>query len=83
MSFSPTTVSVEVGKTAQLNAVVAPNNATEKTVTYKVADTTVATVDASGKVTAVKAGSTKVTGTTQDGSKTSDVTITVTDPVAG
>lgn len=57
-------------------ATVAPNDATDKTVTWTAADPKVATV-ADGKVTAVAAGKTKVTVTTKDGGKTATADITV------
>lgn len=72
------TQEVEVEGTTQINATVEPSNATDKTVSYKSSDDTVATVDDSGVVTGVKAGSAEITVTTNDGEKTAVSTITVT-----
>lgn len=80
------TLSVEPGKTAQLKATVSPANATNKGVTFSSSDETVATVDSTGKVTGVKAGSADITVKTNDGAKTAKSTVTVkaaTVPVSG
>ena len=53
---------VEVGKEVTLTAVVKPDNATNKAVTWKSSDETVATV-AAGKVKGVKAGTATITVT--------------------
>ena len=57
-----------------------PENADDKTVTFSTANKAVATVDASGKVTGVKAGTVKITATTSNGLK-DECTVTVTNPV--
>ena len=57
-----------------------PENADDKTVTFSTANKAVATVDASGKVTGVKAGTVKITATTSNGLK-AECTVTVTNPV--
>lgn len=69
---------VEVGGTTQIKATVEPSDATDKKVSYKSSDDKVATVDDSGVVTGVKAGSAEITVTTNDGEKTAVSTITVT-----
>lgn len=67
-----------VGANETLTATVSPANASDKTVTYKSSDTSVATVDSTGKVLGVKAGTADITVTTKDGSKTAKCTVTVT-----
>ena len=57
-----------------------PSNATDKTITYKSSDASVASVDENGVVTAHKAGSATVTATAKSGEKDS-IKITVKQPV--
>ncbi|MBQ8216582.1 MAG: Ig domain-containing protein, partial [Oscillospiraceae bacterium] len=52
---------VAVGKTITLTAKVGPDEVTDKTVTWKSSDETIATVDKDGKVTGKKAGDVKIT----------------------
>lgn len=78
VTLTPETASVAVGATTQLNAAVAPDDATNTTVTYKSSDESIATVDTKGLVTGVAAGTADVTVTTTDGSKTAKSTVTVT-----
>ena len=66
------------GTSASVKATVAPENATDKSVTWTSGSTEVATVDENGNVTAVKAGETTVTVTTKDGGKTASCKVTVT-----
>lgn len=80
LTVNPTTLSGEVGGNGQIGVTVAPNNATNKAVTYTSVDPTVATVDANGKVTYVKAGTTQVIVATVDGGIVKTVAITVTAP---
>lgn len=49
--------------TETLSATIAPANTTERVVTWTSADSSIATVDANGKVTAVAYGTTKITAT--------------------
>ncbi|EFA22172.1 alpha amylase, catalytic domain protein [Bifidobacterium gallicum DSM 20093 = LMG 11596] len=67
--------SLTEGASKQLSATVAPSNATDKVVSWKSSNATVATVDASGNVTAKKAGTATITATA--GGKSSSVTVTV------
>jgi len=78
VTVSPTSASINAGTTQQLTATIAPANATNQNVTWSSSNTNVATVSATGLVTAVAAGSATITVTTQDGNKTATATITVT-----
>lgn len=60
-----------------LIATVNPSNATNKSVTWKSSDESIAKVDANGKVTAVKIGKATITVTTVDGNKTATCLVTV------
>lgn len=77
VTVNPTTTQVEVGQSVQLNASVAPSNATNKQVTWSVASSGIASVSASGLVTGLAPGTTTVTATTADGNKTAGASITV------
>ena len=77
MKLDKTNLTVYAGTTGQLKATVIPSEANNKAVTWKSADTTIAKVDQSGKVTGVKAGTVKVTVTTKDGSKKATCTVKV------
>lgn len=77
VSLDKTTLSGTVGGTDQLTAIVKPDNATDSKVNFTSADSKIASVDDTGKVTYVKEGSTQITATTEDGgfTATSDVTV--------
>ena len=78
VTLNQTTLSLTEGKTATLTAIITPNNATNKNVTWSSDDEAVATVDEDGKVTAVSAGTATITVTTEDGGKTDTCKVTVT-----
>lgn len=78
VTVSPASVSVEAGSAVQLTATVNPSNATNKNVTWTSSNAAVATVNATGLVTAVAAGTATITVTTNDGSKTATCAVTVT-----
>jgi Leucine-rich repeat (LRR) protein len=61
-----------------LSATVSPSNAGNKRVTWSSSSSSVASVDADGKVTALKAGRVTVTVKTVDGSHTATCSVTVT-----
>ena len=63
----------------QLEAVVLPENAANKKVTWTSSDETIATVSAEGLVTGLKQGKATITATSEDGQKTgtSDITVKV------
>ena len=77
VSLDKETATLFEGETTTLTATIAPDNATDKSVTWTSSAPEVATVDANGKVTAVKAGSATITVTTTDGGKTATCTVTV------
>lgn len=67
VSLNKKVLSLNGGESETLIAIVSPENATNKAVTWKSSDTTVVTVDSNGKVTAVKRGTATITVTTEDG----------------
>jgi uncharacterized protein YjdB len=77
VAIAPTAVTLGAGATQQLTPTVLPSNATNKSVSYSSNNTGVATVNASGLVTAVANGTATITVTTADGNKTSTALITV------
>ncbi|MCL2141291.1 MAG: DUF4332 domain-containing protein [Methanimicrococcus sp.] len=84
VTLNKTALTLMVGGSETLTANVTPSTATNKSVTWKSDDSATAKVDANGKVTiptTAKAGTTKITVTTADGSKTATCTVTVDVPV--
>lgn len=82
VSLDKETLSLETGKTATLKATVAPTDATNKKVAWKSGNPETFTIDGNGKVTGVKAGSATAVATTDDGGKTAEAKITVTEKLA-
>ena len=80
VSLNKTELTIEKGKSETLTATVYPSDATDKTVTWKSSDTSIATVDQNGKITAVSLGNAVITVTTKDGSKTATCSVTVKRP---
>ena len=68
---------IKVGGTTTVTATVKPDDATNKKVTYKSSNETIATVTSSGIVKGIKAGEVTITATTEDGGKTASCKITV------
>lgn len=86
VTLTPTTLSLATSATAALTATVAPATATNKAVTWTSSNPAVATVNTSGVVTGVAAGSATITVKTQDGGFTATCAATVTNttiPVTG
>jgi hypothetical protein len=79
VNLSPTTMTLQVGKSQPLTATVLPENATNKSVKWSSSAPTVASVDG-GMVQALSAGSTTITVTTDDGGKTATCAVTVGSP---
>ena len=72
-----TSLSLEEGETVTLVATVAPDSATDKSVTWSSSDASVVTVDAAGKVTAESTGTATVTVSTNSGNKTAVCSVKV------
>lgn len=68
VDVTPATDTININTTLQLNATVAPSNASNKAVTWTSAAPTIATVSSTGLVTALAAGRVVITATTVDGS---------------
>ena len=77
VSVVPASVTVEKNKTTRLSALTSPVNATNQMVAWSSNNASVATVNASGLVTAVDSGTAKVSATTQDGGFTSECVVRV------
>ena len=77
VTLNTETLELFTGGSATLTATVEPSDAANQNVTWASSDTSVATVDAAGKVTAVGAGTATITVTTVDGGKTAACTVTV------
>ena len=83
VTLDKTSVELTEGDVTVLTATVNPSNASNKNVYWTSSDQSVATVDNTGKVTAVKRGKAVITVTTEDGGKTATCTITVIKPSHG
>lgn len=77
ITVTPESVSVEIDETYQLSETVSPSNAANQEVTWSSDNSSVATVSATGAVTAVAVGTAIVTVTTEDGSFNASATINV------
>jgi len=75
ISVSADGLCINVGETYQLRATVTPSNATNGTVSWKSSNTSVATVNSNGLVTAKKAGNVVITATAGGKSATSRIEI--------
>jgi len=73
---------IGLGTSRNLTATVLPDNAVNKKVSWSSSDTTVARINPGGLVTGLKLGTTTITVTTEDGSKTATSELTVGTTVA-
>lgn len=78
VTLNTDTLSLTPGSSGQLTATIAPSTATNKNVTWTSSNNNVATVDSTGRVTAVAAGTTTITATTTDGNYVATCSVTVT-----
>ncbi len=77
ITLSAEALTLAIPGTNTLVATVAPSDATDKTVKWSSSNAAVATVSASGKVTAVGLGTATITATTQDGEFEAECIVTV------
>ena len=79
LSLSETELSIENGSSAQLTAIISPQDADDGSVAWTSNNTMAATVDATGRITATGVGTAVITVSTNDGSNLSATcTVTVT-----
>lgn len=76
MTLEKKSIEVEKGKTETINAIITPENATRKGITWTSSDTNVATVT-NGVVKGISAGTATITATTKDGNFTDTCEVTV------
>ena len=76
ISLNKTSLSLDKEESYNLKATITPNNATDKTITWKSSNKSVATVTSKGKVTAKSVGTATITAKTSNG-KTATCKITV------
>lgn len=77
VSIVPEVDTLKINQKDTLKAVVAPDNATNKNVTWQSEDASIAFVSSEGVVRGVAPGTTTITATTEDGHKTAQATIVV------
>ena len=84
ITLSPVSLTLTKGQSKTLSATVSPSNAQNKTLQWFTDNHTIASVDQSGKVTALKAGTTYITAVATDGSdKRCSCPVLVSDPNSG
>ena len=77
ISLSKTSLTLKKGESETLTAVIEPNDATEKTISWSSSDNAIASVDQNGKVTALNGGEATITGKAGHLAATCQVIITV------
>lgn len=78
IELTPSALNLTISEESQLQAKVLPENATNKNVTYSVADASIASVSQEGVVTGLKSGITEITARTEDGGFKAITTVNVT-----
>lgn len=67
ITLSTKNITIKKGETAWISATVAPENANDKTIRWSSSDTKIATVDASGQITAIEPGICSIIGMSSSG----------------
>ena len=76
IKLDKTTLTVDMGATETINAIISPETASNKNIKWSSSDSSVATVD-DGKVTGIKEGTASITADTIDGNKKAICEVTV------
>lgn len=69
-------VSLEIGKSKKLTATITPSNVTDKNISWKSSDDSIASISQTGEITAKKCGIVDITASSSNG-KTSTITINI------
>jgi len=77
VTLSKSALSLKEGESEVLEAIIAPDDATNKKVTWVSSDASIAMVSENGKVTALKSGTTTIVVFTEDGAKNASCEVTV------
>lgn len=83
IKLSETEMSVKKGTVFWLNATVLPETANNKKVTWSSSDTSLATVDQTGKVTTLKVGTVTIACVSEDNGSVAYCIVDITEPVTG
>ena len=83
ISLDKTSLELIKGKAQMLTATITPEDATDKGVAWASSNSSAASVDSAGKVTAVGGGTAVITATSHDGGLKAVCSVTVTVPVTG
>lgn len=78
ITLSPSSLSLNVGDTEKITAIIMPSNAYNQGVTWSSNNTSIATVDSKGNVKAIGEGSTTIKAKTDDGGFIASCSITMT-----
>ena len=74
----PKIISLNIGNSDTIKAVLTPSNASNKNVSWESSNTAIATVSSLGVVTGIAFGNVLITATTADGNKTATCNVTIT-----
>jgi uncharacterized protein YjdB len=77
INLNTSTLMMHPGDEANVDETVTPDNANDKSVTWTSSAPSIATVDGTGKIKAIAAGTAEITATTTDGNKTAKVSVNV------